>query len=85
MNKYLQNMMDAQRELSILMNKRIKEESLTESAGGKWSDIAWDIINDMDNTISLKKIAKDFVRWLSDKDVGEFLHQNGYVEYEDEE
>lgn len=85
MNKYLQNMMDAQRELATLMNKRVKEESLTESAGGKWSDTAWEIINDMDNTTSLKKIAKDFVRWLSDKDVGEFLHQNGYVEYEDEE
>lgn len=85
MNKYLQNMMDAQRELATLMNKRVKEESLTESAGGKWSDTAWEIINDMDNTTSLKKIAKDFVRWLSDRDVGEFLHQNGYVEYEDEE
>lgn len=85
MNKYLQNLMDAQRELTALMSKRNKEESLEESAGGKWSNIAWDIINDMEDTTSLKQIAKAFVRWLSDKDVGEFLHQNDYVQYDSED
>ena len=85
MNRYLQNLMDAQRELTALMSKRNKEESLEESAGGKWSNIAWDIINDMEDTTSLKQIAKAFVRWLSDKDVGEFLHQNDYVQYDSED
>lgn len=85
MNRHLQNLMDAQRELTALMGKRNKEESLEESAGGKWSNIAWDIINDMEDTTSLKQIAKAFVRWLSDKDVGEFLHQNDYVQYDSED
>ena len=85
MQKNLDTLTTAQRDLAALLKKAPKEESLIESAGGKWSNMAWDLVNDMESTTELKGIAKAFIKWLSDKDVGEFLHQTGYVEYEDEE
>ena len=85
MQKHLDTLTTAQRDLAALLKKAPKEESLVESAGGKWSNVAWNLVNDMESTTELKGIAKAFIKWLSDKDVGEFLHQTGYVEYEDKE
>lgn len=63
--------------------KRDKSESIVESATGKWSTIAYNMVDDM-GTDSLRDFAYAVIKWLSDNDVGEFLHQNDYVPYSEE-
>lgn len=45
-------------------------------------DAAYEIISELSEEGAFKMLEA-FVRWMSDNDVGEFLHQEGYVEYED--
>lgn len=45
-------------------------------------DAAYEIISELSEDDAFKMLEA-FVRWMSDNDVGEFLHQEGYVEYED--
>ena len=47
-----------------------------------WKDKAYEIISELSEEGAFKMLEA-FVRWMSDNDVGEFLHQEGYVEYED--
>ena len=72
-----------QAEIDNLLKKDKKEEALKESAGGKWTEKAFVIVNNLDNTTELKDMLKKLLKDMSDKDVGEFLHQRGYVEYKD--
>lgn len=44
-------------------------------------DAAYEIISELSEEGAFKMLEA-FVRWMSDNDVGEFLHQEGYVEYE---
>lgn len=61
----------------------LKRKPVEESIGGKWTEKAFSIINDLDNTTELKDMLKKLLKDMSDKDVGEFLHQRGYIEYKD--
>lgn len=47
-----------------------------------WKDKAYEIIGGLSEEGAFKMLEA-FVHWMSDNDVGEFLHQEGYVEYED--
>lgn len=44
-------------------------------------DAAYEIISELSPDAKTNMLMA-FVKWMSDDDVGEFLHQNGYVEYE---
>lgn len=59
----------------------LKRKPIKESVGGKWTEKAFAIVNDLDNTTELKDMLKKLLKDMSDKDVGEFLHQRGYIEY----
>ena len=61
----------------------LKRKPVEESVGGKWTEKAFAIVNDLDNTTELKDMLKKLLKDMSDKDVGEFLHQRGYIEYKD--
>ena len=61
----------------------LKRKPVEESVGGKWTEKAFAIVNNLDNTTELKDMIKKLLQDMSDKDVGEFLHQRGYVEYKD--
>lgn len=47
-----------------------------------WKDKAYSIMHDMSEEDAFKML-ENFVDWLSENDVADFLHQKGYVEYED--
>ena len=61
----------------------LKRKPVEESVGGKWTEKAFAIVNDLDNTTELKDMLKKLLKDMPDKDVGEFLHQRGYIEYKD--
>lgn len=63
------------------IDKILKKNSVKESVGGKWTEKAFAIVNTLDNTTELKDMLKKLLKDMSDKDVGEFLHQRGYIEY----
>lgn len=63
-------------------DKIFKRNHVKESVGGKWTEKAFAIVNDLDNTTELKDMLKKLLKDMSDKDVAEFLHQRGYIEYE---
>ena len=79
--KYSQTAVDRNQErINQLLGKNKKvEESFTVTPN---KDHAYDIISEL-STDGLVSMCEAFVKWMSDNDVGEFLHQNGYVEYED--
>lgn len=85
MQKHLDTLTTAQRDLAALLKKAPKEESLEETfLATPNKNKAYDIVS-MLSEDGKTNMCMSFIKWMSDTDVGEFLHQNGYVEYEDEE
>ena len=85
MQKHLDTLTAAQRDLAALLKKAPKEESLEETfVVTPNKNKAYDIVSELSED-GKTNMCMSFIKWMSDADVGEFLHQNGYVEYEDEE
>ena len=45
-----------------------------------WKDKCYEILDEL-SPEGVKGMAEAFIKWMSDSDVGEFLHQNDYVQY----
>ena len=65
------------------IDKLLKRDSVQEAfIPTPWKDKAYSIVSELSSDGKTKMIM-NFIKWMSDDEVGEFLHQEGYVEYED--